>query len=120
MVSNNPSNSRYRNGKVFYRGAELLGYSLNEDICYSPPEMGALHQFYERALKQRAFETLEEFEMENGLPKTWLNSVISNMIRDSLNGLNEISKDKGLARELVEEFKDRGYSDRWLKEGQDI
>ena len=99
---------------IFYRGARLLGGLVkNREVffCYTPKAMLDCFNHYKQLIKQARYEEAREFEKENALPYEWLNLVISGVARES---------GKGLAENLIVEFKARGYNKAWLKNRQQI
>ena len=98
--------------KVFYNGSELLGYATNVAgmlYAYTPRQMRAFHLAYERLLRDGKYEQAKEIEVKKALPETWLNGVISDLVDESINN------GCGLARKLVEAFRERGYSEIWMQ-----
>jgi len=94
--------------KIFYGNAELIGYTDSEGKSYTPQEMYGIMEWYEAFLKTRMYKDVRKIELENNYPEGWLNLVISGLINN--NSTN------GLAKNLVKEFRDRGYSKAWLPE----
>jgi len=90
--------------RIYYRGARLIGYSRNEDYI-SPQEMLKIYENYERMLLNRNFNSVRISERRRKVPLSWLNCVISGLINDKKNGLS---------KDLVKEFKDRGFSKYFL------
>lgn len=87
-----------QNGKkeeVFYRGSKLIGTEF-----HTPEKMLEIHKKYEKLLMSRNFDEARKLESENQYLKTWLTSVIVDVMHLNGNGLIEI---------LCDKFKDRGF-----------
>lgn len=102
-------NSKYlttnKNNPVFYNGSQLSGFILKQDgqeIYYSPRRMSIIFNHYENLLMQEKFNPAVNIEKSRKLPKTWLNYIIADLIKDNENCLDE---------KLISEFKDRGFKD---------
>lgn len=87
--------------KIKYRNSPLNGCTSKSGKYFSPEEMLNIHEEYERLLINKNFEEAKKLEKEKNHPKTWLTSVISDIMQINGNGLIEI---------LCDEFKDRGFN----------
>jgi hypothetical protein len=92
------TNEMNGNGRVFYRGTELVGYE-GCNKYFAPKEMLEIHTNYETYLRKLQFDRARRSERRRKAPITWLNCVISSLARE----------DKGLAKKLIIEFADRGF-----------
>lgn len=118
MPGKSKKNDNGKGEDVRYRGAQVLNALLRgrdgKFYYYNAIGIKNLHDDYEVLLKNGNYGEARELESDK-IPKsrTWLNSVISCLVAESQqNG-------GGLARKLVEEFKDRGYDEHWLGLQQD-
>jgi hypothetical protein len=86
-------------GDYRYRDIELVGYKDENGRYFSPKNMKFVYDKYENLLIKERFRKVRDIEEKNKLPKTWLNVVITRLIKDY--------RDNGLIEKLEKEFKDR-------------
>ena len=92
------TNEMNGNGKVYYKFTQLVGHRIGER--YIPAEeMLEISVDYEKRLRRGYFKSVRKIENKENYPKTWLNFVISNLIKE----------DNGLAKKLTLEFANRGF-----------
>ncbi len=118
MILNITSIGTKKGKKIYYKGTQLLGHTytlgIHKGKFISPEEMLGIHEFYEKQILRGAkgdksgfYEARRKERLEKH-PKIWLNSVISKLIMEKRNN--------GLAKKLVNEFRDRGFSEVWLED----
>ena len=95
------------NGNGSYRGKTLLEARVNGKI-FNPEEVSDILLHYENLLVNEKYDKVELIERDNRYPTSWLNLVVSSLIKISKNG-------NGLAEKLVKRFSHRGYDESWLK-----
>ncbi len=71
--------------KVFYKGCLLRGYK--NDKYYPPEEMLRIFEKYEILILSYGIDTVKEINKYSHHPKTWLNFVYSNLIRQQRHNL---------------------------------
>jgi hypothetical protein len=90
--------------RIYYDDAELIGWTLPDGKHISPKEMKQIFEHYKEILTQHDYQEARSIERERQLPRTWLTSVVSGIIRKA-----NSSGDQGLSNRLKTEFKDRGF-----------
>ncbi|MEM4271734.1 MAG: hypothetical protein QXD13_01445 [Candidatus Pacearchaeota archaeon] len=93
--------------RIFYKGIQLIG---TETV--SPLEQLKRLENYEDLLRQGKYNEVEELEQRqsDGRRCLDLNIVIYHLINEALR-----KKDIKQAKSLINRFKDRGYSEAWIK-----
>ena len=108
-MSLNYDTSKQVNGNALYRGRKFFGglvIHLNDVfVCYNAEAILAVLKEYEDLLISHQYQKARENERQNKRPITWLNGIIADLIAER----------KDLAKRLVEEFQDRGFSQSWLE-----
>lgn len=91
---------------VLYNSERLVGCDVG-GVWFSPERMLRVMVIYDKCVREGKFDRVERIENLGGFPRTWLNGVISEVVRYG-NG-------KGLAERLMKRFDKRGYDKDWLK-----